>query len=51
MARPPELSDDSVPSVLVLYPDLHSSVARGKDLPIGGFERTIEHRLALCRRS
>ena len=50
MARPPELSDDSVPSVLVLYPDL-DSVARGKDLPIGGFERTIEHRLALCRRS
>ena len=50
MARPPELSDDSVPSVRVLYPDLHG-VARGKDLPIGGFERTIAHRLVLCRRS
>ena len=50
MARTPELSDDSVPSVRVLYPDLHG-VARGKDLPIGGFERTIAHRLALCRRS
>ena len=47
MARPPELSDDSVPSVRVLYPDLHG-VARGTDLPIGEFERTIEHRLAFC---
>jgi len=47
VAWPPELSDDSVSSVRVLYPDLHG-VARGKDLPIGEFERTIEHRLAFC---
>ena len=46
MARPPELADDSVPSVRVLYPDLHS-VARGKDLPTGEFERTIEQRVTL----
>ena len=43
MAWPPELADDFVPSVRVLYPDLHG-VARGKDLHIGGFERTIEPR-------
>jgi glutamine synthetase len=47
VARPPQLSDDSVPSVRVLYPGLHG-VARGKDLPIGEFEHTIEHRLAFC---
>jgi hypothetical protein len=43
VTRPPQLSDDSVPSVRVLYPDLHG-VARGKDLPTGEFERTIEPR-------
>ena len=43
MARPPELADDSILSVRVLYPDLHG-VARGKELPTGEFERTIEPR-------
>jgi hypothetical protein len=43
VAWPPEPSDDSVPSVRVLYPDLHG-VARGKNLPTGAFERTIEPR-------
>ena len=43
MAWPPELSDDSILSVRVLYPDLHG-VARGKELPTGEFERTIEPR-------
>ena len=37
MARPPELSDQSVTSIRVLYPDLHG-VARGKDVPISEFD-------------
>ena len=45
--RPPELSDKSVTSVRVLYPDLHG-VARGKDVPIGEVDRAIEHGLAFC---
>ena len=44
---PPELSDGSVTSVRVLYADLHG-VARGKDVPIGEFERAVEHGLAFC---
>ena len=47
MARPVELSDESVTSVRVLYPDLHG-VARGKDVPIGEFERAMDHGLAFC---
>lgn len=47
VARPPELSDSSVTSVRVLYADLHG-VARGKDIPIGEFERAAEHGLAFC---
>ena len=39
-SRPPELSDASVTTVRVIYPDLHG-VARGKDVPIGEFERAI----------
>jgi glutamine synthetase len=46
-ARPPELSDESVRCVRVIYPDLHG-VARGKDVPIGEFERAIDHGLAFC---
>ncbi len=46
-ARPPELSDASLTSVRVIYADLHG-VARGKDVPIGEFERAIEHGLAFC---
>jgi glutamine synthetase len=46
-ARPPELSDTSVTSVRVLYPDLHG-VARGKDVPIVEFDRVSEHGLAFC---
>ena len=46
-ARPPELSDDSVTSVRVIYPDLHG-VVRGKDVPIGEFRRAEEHGLAFC---
>ena len=47
MARPPELSDPSVTSVRVLYPDLHG-IARGKDVPIGEFEHIAGHGLAFC---
>ena len=47
VARPPELSDPSVTSVRVLYADLHG-VARGKDVPVGEFERAAEHGLAFC---
>ncbi len=46
-ALPPELEDASITSVRVLYADLHG-VARGKDVPIGEFERAIEHGLAFC---
>jgi GMP synthase-like glutamine amidotransferase len=45
--RPPELSDPSVTSVRVIYPDLHG-VVRGKDVPIGEFDRALEHGLAFC---
>lgn len=44
---PPELSDESVKCVRVLYSDLHG-VARGKDVPVGEFERAIEHGLGFC---
>jgi glutamine synthetase len=47
MARPPELSDPSVTSVRVLYPDLHG-IARGKDVPIGEFDHVAGHGLAFC---
>jgi glutamine synthetase len=47
MARPPELSDQSVTSVRVVYSDLHG-VSRGKDVPIGEFDRAAEHGLAFC---
>ena len=47
VARAPELSDESVTSVRVIYPDLHG-VVRGKDVPIGEFERAMEHGLAFC---
>ena len=46
-ARPPELSDESVTSVRVIYPDLHG-VVRGKDVPIGEFGRAMDHGLAFC---
>jgi glutamine synthetase len=46
-ARPPELSDATVTSVRVIYSDLHG-VARGKDVPIGEFDRVAEHGLAFC---
>ena len=45
MARPPELSDQSVTSVRVVFSDLHG-VTRGKDVPIGEFDRAAEHGLA-----
>jgi glutamine synthetase len=45
--RPPELSDASVTSVRVIYPDLHG-VPRGKDVPIAEFDRISEHGLAFC---
>ena len=45
--RPPELSDPSVTSVRVLYPDLHG-IARGKDVPIGEFDHVAGHGLAFC---
>ena len=47
VARVPELTDQSVTSVRVIYPDLHG-VVRGKDVPIGEFERAMEHGLAFC---
>lgn len=47
VARPAGLTDASVTSVRVLYPDLHG-YARGKDVPIGEFDRVAEHGLAFC---
>lgn len=45
--RPQELSDPSITCVRVIYADLHG-VARGKDVPIGEFERAVEHGLTFC---
>ena len=45
--HPPELSDTSVSSVRVIYPDLHG-VARGKDVPLVEFDRVSDHGLAFC---
>ncbi len=45
--RPPELSDETVTSVRVIYPDLHG-IVRGKDVPIGEFDRAMDHGLAFC---
>jgi glutamine synthetase len=36
-----------VTSIRVLYPDLHG-VARGKEIPIGEFDRVLEHGLRFC---
>ncbi len=47
MGRPPELSDQSVTSVRVVYSDLHG-IPRGKDVPIGEFDRVADHGLAFC---
>src|SRR5215213_3753701 len=47
MGHPPELSDASVTSVRVVYPDLHG-VARGKDVPLIEFDRVSDHGLAFC---
>jgi glutamine synthetase len=45
--HPPQLSDTSVTSVRVVYPDLHG-VARGKDVPLVEFDRVSEHGLGFC---
>jgi len=47
VGHPPELSDMSVSTVRVVYPDLHG-VARGKDVPLVEFDRVSEHGLAFC---
>jgi glutamine synthetase len=43
----PQLSEMSVSTVRVVYPDLHG-VARGKDVPLVEFDRVAEHGLAFC---
>jgi glutamine synthetase len=43
----PHLSDSSVSTVRVIYPDLHG-VPRGKDVPLSEFDRVSEHGLAFC---
>jgi glutamine synthetase len=43
----PQLSEMSVSTVRVVYPDLHG-VARGKDVPLVEFDRVSEHGLAFC---
>jgi glutamine synthetase len=45
--HPPQLSEMSVTTVRVVYPDLHG-VARGKDVPLVEFDRVSEHGLAFC---
>ena len=47
VGHPPQLSEASVSSVRVIYPDLHG-VARGKDVPLVEFDRISEHGLAFC---
>jgi glutamine synthetase len=46
-ARPAGSTGTSVTSVRVVYPDLHG-YPRGKDVPIGEFDRVAEHGLAFC---
>jgi glutamine synthetase len=46
-AQPAGLTDTSVTSVRVVYPDLHG-YPRGKDVPIGEFDRVADHGLAFC---
>jgi glutamine synthetase len=46
-AQPAELTDTSVTSVRVVYPDLHG-YPRGTDVPIGEFDHVAEHGLAFC---
>jgi glutamine synthetase len=46
-ARAAELSDTSVTSVRVVFPDLHG-YPRGKDVPAGEFGRVAEQGLAFC---
>ena len=43
----PHLSDSSVTTVRVIYPDLHG-VPRGKDVPLSEFDRVSEHGLGFC---
>jgi len=45
--HPPELSDASVTTVRVVYPDLHG-VPRGKDVPLSEFDRVSDHGLGFC---
>jgi glutamine synthetase len=45
--HPPQLSEMSVTTVQVVYPDLHG-VARGKEVPLVEFDRASEHGLAFC---
>jgi glutamine synthetase len=47
VVRTAELTDGSVTSVRVVYPDLHG-YPRGKDVPIGEFDRVAEQGLAFC---
>jgi len=46
-AHPPHLSDPSLTTVRVVYPDVHG-VPRGKDVPLAEFARVSEHGLAFC---
>jgi glutamine synthetase len=46
-ARPAGSTDMSMTSVRVVYPDLHG-YPRGKDVPIGEFDRVAEDGLAFC---
>jgi len=46
-AQPARSTDTSMTSVRVVYSDLHG-YPRGKDVPIGEFDRVAEHGLAFC---
>jgi glutamine synthetase len=47
VGQSPHLSDSSVTTVRVIYPDLHG-VPRGKDVPLSEFDRVSDHGLAFC---
>jgi glutamine synthetase len=45
--KPSELATETASTVRVLFPDLHGA-PRGKDVPVGAFDRIAEHGICFC---